>query len=155
MTIFLVRDILCSDYTLGFLILKTEKEVLKLCTCENQVRGFGDPATVSSWKMAGASAIPYGEYKLIYTWSPKYKKDMWRLMGVPGFEGILIHTGNSAKDTAGCVLVGKTRNPKKGTIAYSSDALKELSAFLQATEEHKIVITKPDEYLRYGLPHFH
>lgn len=58
-------------------------------------------------KVYGQTCIPYGKYNVIINHSPKYGKLMPRLLEVPHFEGILIHSGNSAKDSAGCLLVGE------------------------------------------------
>lgn len=78
-------------------------------------------------KVYGESAIPYGKYKVIYNWSPKFGRNLPRLLDVPHFEGILIHSGNTAKDSAGCILVGK--NTSKGILSesrYTSDKLNEI-----------------------------
>lgn len=78
-------------------------------------------------KVYGESAIPYGKYKVIYNWSPKFGRNLPRLLDVPHFEGILIHSGNTAKDSAGCILVGK--NTSKGMLSesrYTSDKLNEI-----------------------------
>ena len=78
-------------------------------------------------KVYGESAIPYGKYKVIYNWSPKFGRNLPRLLDVPHFEGILIHSGNTAKDSFGCILVGK--NTSKGLLSesrYTSDKLNEI-----------------------------
>ena len=57
-------------------------------------------------KVWGETAIPAGVYEIIINMSPRFKKLLPRLLNVPGFDGILIHKGNTAKDTYGCILVG-------------------------------------------------
>lgn len=57
-------------------------------------------------KVWGETAIPAGTYRVIVNESPRFKKLLPRLLNVPGFDGILIHKGNSHEDTHGCILVG-------------------------------------------------
>ncbi len=66
-----------------------------------------------AYKVKGRSAIPEGRYAVVISWSPKMKQWLPILLGVPKFEGIRIHAGNSAEDTAGCILVGKNREVGK------------------------------------------
>ncbi len=58
-------------------------------------------------KIMGISAIPEGRYAVVITWSPRMKQWLPLLLGVPMFSGIRIHAGNTAADTAGCILVGE------------------------------------------------
>lgn len=60
-------------------------------------------------KIAGETCIPEGNYKVVITYSPKFKKYLPELLDVPFFSGIRIHSGSSAKDSAGCILVGKNK----------------------------------------------
>ena len=66
-----------------------------------------------AYKVKGRSAIPEGRYAVVISWSPKMKAWLPILLGVPRFEGIRIHAGNTAKDTQGCILVGKNREVGK------------------------------------------
>jgi len=67
---------------------------------EDRVRDLSEP------KVYGKTAIPAGKYHIIVNLSPRLKKRMPRLVNVPGFDGILIHKGNTAEDTSGCILIG-------------------------------------------------
>ena len=77
-----------------------------------------------AYKMKGKSAIPEGRYAVVISYSPKFKAWLPILLGVPMFEGIRIHAGNSAKDTQGCILVG--RNQRVGEVLESRKWLYEL-----------------------------
>ena len=50
-----------------------------------------------AYKVKGRSAIPEGRYAVVISYSPKFKQWLPILLGVPKFEGIRIHAGNTAK----------------------------------------------------------
>lgn len=62
-------------------------------------------------KVPGETAIPYGTYRVFYGWSAKFGRNLPRLLNVTAFDGILIHPGNTADDSAGCILVGMNTEP--------------------------------------------
>ena len=67
------------------------------------------------------------EQTVIYNWSPKFGRNLPRLLNVPYFDGILIHPGSTADDSAGCILVGKNTEVGRLTESrYTSDRLNVL-----------------------------
>lgn len=60
-------------------------------------------------KIYGQTAIPCGEYEIVISYSPRFKKLMPLLKNVPFFTGIRIHVLNSSKETDGCIGVGSSR----------------------------------------------
>lgn len=75
-------------------------------------------------KVKGRTAIPEGRYPVVITWSPKFEQWLPLLLHVPMFEGIRIHAGNTAADTAGCILPGYNLRP--GMVLHSAKMVKEL-----------------------------
>lgn len=84
-------------------------------------------------KIAGDTAIPYGTYPITVNVSPKFKRELPRLAGVSEFEGVLIHRGNTAKDTAGCILVGE--NKVKGKVINSTPYEERIVKYCKAAIE--------------------
>lgn len=105
---------------------------------------------IKTRKVAGETAIPKGTYKVaMNVTSPKYSASSWywslcqgkvpRLLNVPGFDGILIHTGSDALSTRGCLLVGK--NTKVGQLTESKDTFKKIYKLMKAAYDKGEEIT--------------
>lgn len=88
-------------------------------------------------KVYGETCIPFGTYKVIINMSPKYGRLMPRLLDVPHFEGILIHSGNTEQDSAGCILVGERSGQK---VINSRDTFNRLFNRLEKYSIIKIEI---------------
>lgn len=103
-------------------------------TLEDTVRDLSNEK-----KVYGKTAIPYGQYKVVYNWSPKFGRNLPRLLNVPAFEGILIHPGNTADDSAGCILVG--RNTEVGRLTESRYTSDKLNALIEDAQRRGESIT--------------
>lgn len=106
-----------------------------LCdTLEDRVRPEGE-------KVYGQTAIPEGTYEVKLTYSPRFKKILPEILNVPNFSGIRIHTGNSSKDTEGCILVGTWDSKKEDWISDSKIAFNKLMSLLEEATNNKEKIT--------------
>lgn len=148
MKLLLKRIALRESYTIGKLYVNGTY----FCdTCEDRVRDNnrdGDLDDIGEGKVYGQTAIPYGTYKVtMNVQSPKYSQRAayaWckgylpRLVDVPHFEGILIHSGNDATHSAGCILVGE--NKVRGQVINSMATLKRLVNILKGADNITITI---------------
>lgn len=149
MKLLVKREFKKPTYTIGKLYIDGEY----FCdTLEDKDRGLKSTMSleqITKKKIKGQTAIPTGTYKVLMNrLSPKYSTVQWarefcgsimpRLENVPGYEGILIHPGNTDKDTAGCLLVGF--NKEVGKVLNSKETFKKLYKKL-LTDKNNITIT--------------
>lgn len=135
MKLTLKRIYTCKDYTIGHLYVDGSY----ICdTLEDTDRMLDSSMTldqIAKIKVKGMTAIPTGRYKVLMNIvSPKYSKSKYymnickgrvpRLDNVPGYSGVLIHVGNTAADTEGCLLLGY--NKVKGQVLNSKVAFEKV-----------------------------
>lgn len=141
-----------QDYTVGQLFVDEE---FFSNTMEDTDRGLDDGMElwmIKNKKIPTKTAIPTGRYEVkLNIVSPKFSQKPFymnfckgkvpRLMNVKGFEGILIHCGNTHLNSAGCILVGN--NTIKGKLTDSQETFKRLYAKMKEAQDRgeKIFIT--------------
>lgn len=123
-------------------------------TIEDKDRGLDDSMTeqeIRAIKIPSQTAIPTGTYRVtLNVQSPKFKAKaayafcqgyLPRLLNVKGFDGILMHIGNTQNSSAGCILVGQ--NKVVGQVINSTETFKKLYAILDTANKkgEKIRIT--------------
>lgn len=138
------------EYTIGHLYVN---DVYVCDTLEDRDRGLDYRMSLSkikAKKIAGKTAIPTGTYRMtLDVKSPKFGSKAFyrevcdgylpRLIGVPGYEGVLVHVGNTQNDTDGCILVGY--NKVKGQVIDSRNAFKKLwDSYLKIAKQAKMEI---------------
>ena len=127
MKIKLLRYSSQSKTTLGVLYVNDEFQCYTIEDCHRDI------------KIKHETRIPSGEYEIkLREFGGHYEKYVNRYEGhegmlwlqdVPNFSDILIHVGNYASDTSGCILVGGTANNNTkvmGMIGNSTDAYLDL-----------------------------
>ena len=124
-----------SNHTTGILYIANKHDttsVQQSATLDPQWRDLQTQP-----KVMGKTAIPKGEYKIVMSPSAKFHRNMPYLIGVPQFEGIMIHPGNTVKDTMGCILVG-TKN--SSGLAHSRLTFEKIMKILKSEDENTIEI---------------
>lgn len=133
------RTNLEPTYTIGKFFIN---DILECNTLEDTVRDLnkdGDLDDAGETKIYGKTAIPYGTYKVILSYSNRFKRVLPELLHVKGFEGIRIHPGNTDVDTYGCILLGI--NNVKGMITSSKTTFDKFFAKIEKAFNAKEEIT--------------
>jgi hypothetical protein len=118
MNLKLVRKTFTEESTVGELSVNGKFECF---TLEDKVRAV---------KIHGKTAIPEGIYEVVITFSDRFRKPLPLLLKVPNFEGVRIHSGNTAADTEGCILVGTSKS--KDMVGGSRNAFNALFPKIEA-----------------------
>ena len=90
-------------------------------------------------KVQDKTAIPAGRYRVVVDFSQRFQRRMPLLLDVPMFTGIRIHSGNTAQDTRGCILVGEWRAPD--WVGDSRRAFADLFFLINPADELWIAVT--------------
>ena len=137
-----------EDSTNGLLFNDSDGKMKFLCyTLEDEYR---------EKKISGETRVPAGTYKIELRteggfharYTKKYgniHKGMLHITNVPGFEWILIHTGNTDEHSSGCLLVGDSQENnaiiKDGFVGKSSNAYKRIYPYIsKAIQKEEVTI---------------
>ena len=133
------------NYTIGVMSIDGKR----FCeTLEDTDRNLNSSMTVEqikAIKKPNETAIPTGTYKItLDIFSPRfgnksfYKKvcggKLPRILNIKGFDGVLIHCGNTNLDTSGCILVG--RNLEVGKVLKSQETFEKLYRILKGNKDN-------------------
>ncbi len=131
MEIKVLRHTFSEDFTLGVMLLDNN---FYGYTLEDTVRAPGV-------KVKDKTAIPSGTYDVVLEHSAHFDKVLPRIVGVPNFTGVLIHGGNTARDTKGCILVAKNNLSKDKDGLIQGSLSGNLTEILQKNGlTHKIKV---------------
>lgn len=138
-----------DKYTIGRLFIDG---VYFSDTIEDKDRGLTQNmklSEISKIKVKHETAIPSGTYEItLNVISPKFSTKQFykdyankgrvpRLLNVPGFDGILIHSGTDQNSSSGCIIVGE--NKIVGKVINSQATFKKLYPILRKAKD-KIII---------------
>ena len=95
-----------GDATIGELAFSINGE--RWCyTLEDVVRGTSE--NIAAVKIPNRTAIPAGRYQVVMAFSPHFQRELPHLVAVPSFTYVMLHGGNVAADTDGCILCGMAK----------------------------------------------
>ena len=121
MKITITRCAMRSTYTIGRMEIDGRYVCDTLEPPSRKLSARMPLALILRAKAEGAAAIPTGTYGVEMTYSPRFRRQLPLLTGVPGFDAIRIHPGNYPRDTCGCILPGWNR--RRGMVCGSLSAM--------------------------------
>jgi hypothetical protein len=136
----LVRKEFTNESTISELFVDGVKECFAIEDKDRNLNNAMTEEAIKCIKVHGKTAIPEGRYRVVISYSNRFKKYLPEVLGVPGFAGIRIHAGNTAADSEGCILPGKTKAADfVGSSKLAFDAL--FTKMKKAEKTEKIYLT--------------
>lgn len=126
----LIRKWKKPDYTIGQLFAGGRMICNTIEDCDRGLNQHMTEAEIKRIKVQNETAIPVGTYKLTVSMSPKFGRKLIEVLNVPGYLGIRVHKGNTAKDSAGCILPGN--NTEKGKVTNSTKYEELLTSMVES-----------------------
>ena len=137
-----------SNYTIGILSIDGKRFCETLEDVDRNLNSSMSVEQIKAIKKPNETAIPTGTYKVtldVYSqrfgYNPFYRRvckgNLPRLLNVKGFDGVLIHCGNTNLDTSGCILVG--RNLEVGRVLKSKETFEKLYKILKENKDNLII----------------
>ena len=133
------------NYTIGVMSIDGKRFCETLEDADRNLNSSMTVEQIKAIKKPNETAIPTGTYKItLDTFSPRfgnksfYKKvcggKLPRILNIKGFDGVLIHCGNTNLDTSGCILVG--RNLEVGKVLKSQETFEKLYKILKENKNN-------------------
>jgi hypothetical protein len=138
--------------------ISDEDTTISRVMVDNQFVCFGLEDEYREEKSVGETRIPAGTYRVSLRTEggfneryskrfPEIHRGMLHIRDVPNFKLILIHCGNTDKDTKGCLLVGTQANTDRGNMSVVSSTIaykKFYPLVVDAAENSDLSITFAD-----------
>lgn len=90
---------------------------------------------------SSVSCIPIGIYRVVWAWSPRFRRYTYRLLNVPSRAGILKHSANFMGDASlglhcqlnGCIALGERVGwmGRQKALLLSAPAVRRFQEFMQ------------------------
>ena len=135
------------NYTIGVLSIDGERFCETLEDVDRNLNSSMTVEQIKAIKKPNETAIPTGTYKItLDTFSPRFGNKSFynkvcegklpRILNIKGFDGVLIHCGNTNLDTSGCIII--RRNLEVGKVLKSQETFEKLYKILK---ENKVNLT--------------
>jgi hypothetical protein len=122
--------------TLGTMVM-LDNDMNPIFTAISLERGWQD-------NKPNLSSVPAGEYKCLYEYSPKFKRNLWELKDVPNRSECKFHASNYWNQLNGCIALGDTAEnigqDFRLDVTNSGDTMETFHRLLKNELEIKVII---------------
>ncbi len=130
MTVFVIRDIIGRDQSVGICIIRDDNNEV-VFTSQSLERGWLN-------NKRNISCIPAGKYDLKLEWSPRFQTNLWEIYNVPNRRECKFHAANFTRQLNGCIALGRKRVfLDQDDLIDVSSSRKTMRKFHNAMEGHQ------------------